>query len=368
MNAKAAIFKGAKKPFEIREYAVTPPDEGMAELKLVASGICGTDVHFYNGKLPLEPPKVLGHEFVGKIEKISDADSKKYNLSVGDSVISDIAVPCGKCKLCKNGDDANCVNMGVTNGGNPDVKPHFYGGFTEVSYAPAANLVKIPKDVDTLAACVFACPGPTVIHAFNLAKRASCGIENADTAVVIGTGPVGCMAIAYFAHLGIENIIVLTLYGSKESDDLVMSLGATKIIHIADMTEGDIVSQITDISGGLGADVAFEASGNPKAVPLALKYLCNRGVFLVPGQYSDSGPVEIEPHLITFKALCIIGSSQYSMKDVREYLEFLESDRNLQEKIKALATCYKVEDINTAFSDIKMHKNIKTVLVRGKDD
>ena len=160
MNAKAAIFKGAKNPFEIREYAVTPPDEGMAELKLTASGICGTDVHFYNGKLPLEPPKVLGHEFVGKIEKISDADSKKYNLSVGDSVISDIAVPCGKCKLCKNGDDANCVNMGVTNSGNPDVKPHFYGGFAEVSYAPAANLVKIPKDVDTLAACVFACPGP----------------------------------------------------------------------------------------------------------------------------------------------------------------------------------------------------------------
>lgn len=94
----------------------------------------------------------------------------------------------------------------------------------------------------------------------------------------------------------------------------------------------------------------------------------NRGVFLVPGQYSDSGPVEIEPHLITFKALCIIGSSQYSMKEVKEYLEFLESDRKLQEKIKALATCYKVEDINTAFSDIKMHKNIKTVLVRGKDD
>lgn len=288
----------------------------------------------------------------------------KLNLFKGERVISDIAVPCGTCKLCKNGDEANCVNMGVTNGGNPEEPPYFHGGFAEVSYAPAANLVKIPENVDTLAACVFACPGPTVIHAFNLAKKACCNIEKADVAVVSGAGPVGCMATAYFKHIGVKTIIVLKKRQSKESDERVLSLGASKIFDVSTAQDNEIVSEIMNISDGLGVDVAFEASGNPKAVPLALKYLRNRGVYLVPGQYSNNGGVEIEPQLITFKALHIIGSSQYSMNDVRDYIELLSENEDLQKKIKSLASCYKVEDINKAFSDIKLRKNIKTVLVR----
>lgn len=151
MKAKAALFMGAKRPFEIKEYEVTDPKKGMVRLNLLASGICGTDVHFYDGTIPLDAPKIIGHEFVGEVAKINDEDSKKYNLSIGDRVISNIAVPCGKCKLCKSGDDANCVNMGVTNGGNPEDEPHFHGGFAEVSYAPAANLIKIPRK------CRFTC-------------------------------------------------------------------------------------------------------------------------------------------------------------------------------------------------------------------
>lgn len=368
MKAKAAIFKGVHTPFELKEYDITKPESGMARMELLSSGICGTDVHFYDGTIPLDSPKIIGHEFVGKVSEISDEDSERFQISKGDRVISNIAVPCGKCKLCKSGDDANCVNMGVTNGGNPEENPHFHGGFAEVSYAPVANLVKIPENVDTLAACVFACPGPTVIHAFRLAQRACCKLEEAETAVVSGTGPVGCMAIAYLASLEIKNIIVLANRESKESDERVRSLGATEILHIASMTDDDIISRIMSVTDGFGADAAFEASGNPKAVPLALKYLRNRGVYLVPGQYSNSGPVEIEPQLITFKALHIIGSSQYSMSDVRDYLDFLSRNPDLQKTIKGLASCYAVDEINQAFSDIKAHKNIKTVLVRCKHD
>lgn len=368
MKAKAAVFNGAKNPFEIKEFDVTKPQSGMVRLNLLASGICGTDVHFYDGTIPLEAPKIIGHEFVGAIAQISREDSKKYNLFEGDRVISNIAVPCGKCKLCKNGDEANCVNMKTTNEKNPECAPHFHGGFAYVSYAPAANLIKIPENVDSLAACVFACPGPTTIHAFNLAKKACCNIENTKTAVVSGTGPVGCMAVAYLANAGVKNIIVIANRKSKESDERVMSLGASEILHTFSMTDSEIISTITKASDGLGADMAFEASGNPKAVPLALKFLRNRGVYLVPGQYSNSGGVEIEPQLITFKALHIIGSSQYSMSDVQEYLEFLSGNESLQNKIRSLATCYKVEDINKAFADIKARKNIKTVLVGNKND
>lgn len=147
-TAKAAIFTGANKPFEIKEFPVTSPKEGMVRLELIASGVCGTDVHFHTGKLAIEPPKVIGHEFVGRVAEISEADSVKSGLKVGDVAIVDIACPCGECKLCKEGDDANCVNMGMTNIGDPYDEPHFHGGFAEVSYAPIENLIKVPAGVD----------------------------------------------------------------------------------------------------------------------------------------------------------------------------------------------------------------------------
>ena len=178
MKAKAAVFMGTHKEFEVREFEVTPAPMGYGRMELIASGICGTDLHFHNGKLAIEPPTVIGHEFVGKITDLDESEAQIYGLSVGDNVIADIAVPCGECILCKNGDDANCVNMQVTNGGSIDVPPYLYGGFAEVNYTPLSNLIKIPSDVDPIVAATFACPGPTAIHACELAKKAGDGHSN----------------------------------------------------------------------------------------------------------------------------------------------------------------------------------------------
>ena len=159
MKAKAAVFMGANLDFEVREFDVTPAPRGYGRMDLIASGICGTDLHFHNGKLSVTPPTVIGHEFVGKITDLDANEAEKYGLHIGDNVIADIAVPCGECILCKNGDDANCVNMQVTNGGSIDVAPYLYGGYAEVNYTPLTNLVKIPEGIDPTVAASFACPG-----------------------------------------------------------------------------------------------------------------------------------------------------------------------------------------------------------------
>jgi len=93
-----------------------------------------------------------------------------------------------------------------------------------------------------------------------------------------------------------------------------------------------------------------------------LGMLRNRGVYLIPGQYSNSGTVEISPQMITFNALHIIGSSQYSMSDVTAYLAFLKANPQLHESILSLASCYRVEDTNSAVDAAKSGKNIKTML------
>lgn len=364
-TAKAALTQEANQPFIIKEFPVLEPEQGYARMELIASGVCGTDIHIHRGKLGITPNRIIGHEFVGRIEAISKEDSEKYGLNEGDAVISDIAVPCGECLLCKTGDDANCVNMAVTNGGDPDVAPHFHGGYAQVSFAPVTNLIKIPESVDPVAATVFACPGPTAIHAFCLAEQAGCNISSARVAVVQGLGPVGMFAVSYLAAMGIKNVLAITAFNDEKRESLAKEMGATQVLSIERLGNDGIMKIVSELSDGLGADVVFEASGSPKAVPAGMEMLRNRGVYLVPGQYSNSGGIEIQPQLITFKALHIIGSSQYSICDVNKYVEFLAKNPELVKKIRSLATCYKVEDVNKAFDDAKAAKNVKTLLING---
>ena len=362
MKGKAAVFMGANTPFEVEQFEVVAPSPGYARSRLIASGVCGTDIHIHTGRLGCNCPQIIGHEFVGEVEAIGEADSAAYGIVKGDNVIVDIAIPCGECALCKAGDDANCVNMQVSNGGNPAKSPYFHGGYGEYNFSPVSNLIKLPKSVNPLAAAVFACPGPTAIHAFNLAKKGGFDSASAKVAVVQGTGAVGSFALAYLSSLKVEHIIALTVVDREEQVTLARKLGATEVIDIRETSQEEILARVHELSGSLGADLVFEASGNPNAVPMGMNLLRNRGVYLVPGQYSNSGAVEIQPQLITFKALHIIGSSQYSICDVKEYVKFLEKTPELSDTILSLATCYNIADVNKAFTDAKARKNIKTVL------
>ena len=103
--------------------------------------------------------------------------------------------------------------------------------------------------------------------------------------------------------------------------------------------------------------LCFEASGAPSAVVQGMDILRNRGVYLVPGQYSNSGGVVIQPQMITFKALHIIGSSQYSMLDVNAYLTFLDEHKQLHDCISKLGTRYHIEEVNRQVDGLSESNN-----------
>ena len=224
--------------------------------------------------------------------------------------------------------------------------------------------MKIPKGVPPTVAATFACPGPTAIHACELAKKAGVDFSEINVAVVQGLGPVGTFALVYLKALGVKKVYAITAGNDTTRENTALTLGADKVFNLT--TEGTeaVTAALQAENGGLGVDLCFEASGSPKAVPQGMEILRNRGVYLVPGQYSNSGGIEIQPQMITFKALHIIGSSQYSVCDVKDYLAFLESNPDLHPAIEACATKYALEDVNQAFADAKAGKNLKTVLVK----
>ena len=363
MKAKAAVFMGPHKDFEVREFDVTKCPSGYGQMKLIASAICGTDIHIHNGKLDAKVPSIIGHEFVGQIMDLDAAEGEKYGLKVGDNVVAYIAVSCGECILCKNGDDANCVNMGVTNGGDITEPPYLYGGYAEVNYTPLANLIKIPECLDPTIAATFACPGPTGIHAFRLAQKAGVDFSKINVAVVQGLGPVGTFAIMYLKAMGVKHVYVITGGGQPAREQAALDIGADKVFCITTEGAEAVTKALQAENGGLGVDLCFEASGAPSAVPQGMDILRNRGVYLVPGQYSASGTVAIHPEMITFKALHIIGSSQYSVCDVNDYLDFLVQHPELHAHIDRLGTKFPVEQINEAIAYVRSGQNVKTLLV-----
>ncbi len=367
MVGKVAVFVGAESDFGVRQYEAMDPEAGYALLSLTVSGICGTDIHIADGRLPINGPAVIGHEFVGNVERLGPGvctDGNGAEIRPGDTVIACIALPCGACINCRKGETASCMNFGVTNAGDPAEAPHFHGGFAEYLHQPAHTLVKVPEEVDPIAAAAFPCAGPTAIRAFTYGG----GLREGELVVVQGLGPVGLFAVAWAAKKGCRIVAV----GSGRSPERIAEarrLGADTVFdyRATDVAERKkrILEIAAELGRGNGADVVLEASGAPAAIPEGMDILRTRGRYLIPGQYSFSGKVEISPEQITFKALQLIGSGQYTMGDIATYLGFLKSNPDIAARFAACVTGrYTVGEVNNAIAAAREGKDIKTVFCR----
>ncbi|MDD4773523.1 MAG: alcohol dehydrogenase catalytic domain-containing protein, partial [Eubacteriales bacterium] len=343
-------------PFKIKEYSVTPPAAGYALLRLLATGICGTDVHIHHGRLGQNTPLILGHEFIGEIVDINAGDPI---LSVGDRVIFNMASPCGKCKLCESGHSANCLAFEVAYDQNPEMPPHFFGGYGEYVYAKAGigdgALIKLPDNVDYMAASMFPCAGPTIIHALKLGGIYQNKAAQIDTAVVQGSGPLGMFSALWLSLVGVKNIYtVVRDTGSQRSAQI------KKLTRSAVITENELKVLAEN---GLSVDLVIECSGNPEAFNFGCAILRNRGIYLVPGQYSDSGNISFGPQIITFKALQVIGSSQYDASDVADYIAFLSENSGIMTDIGSGVKAFPLAEVNEAMDAAEKHLFTKVVLV-----
>jgi len=360
----AAVFVGANKKMAIREYPVTAPRSTDVFLKLARSGICGTDIHIIEGRLPILPPFIAGHEFIGVIQGLgrkARRDGLGQPLRVGDTAIACVADPCGTCFTCARGETASCLHFGVTNIRDPEQAPHFFGGFGEFLYQPAACVVKVPRGLNLDAVAAFPCAGPTAIRAFDFAGN----LKRGELVVVQGTGPVGLFAIAWAAKAGCKVVAI----GSGSNPlrlKMAKELGAAGVQDYRKTTEARRAEIVTALAAklhrGNGADVVFEASGAPSAIPEGLGLVRTLGRYVVPGQYSNSGTVAIAPQLITFKAIKIVGSGQYKLKDIAAYLRFLQKHADLQRQFaRCITHRYAVKDANRACANASKGVSIKAV-------
>ena len=365
MKGKAVIFNGESKDWHIDEFTVTTPRKGEVSLSLERSGICGTDVHILSGKLPMPPQDIIiGHEFSGKILELGPdvtVDGVGNEIKVGDLAIACVAIPCGECFNCKSGETASCLNFGVTYVASPDEAPHFFGGFGEYLFSPAKNLIKIPEESNLDAVAALPCAGPTIIRAFTYGG----GLTKGEIVVVQGGGSLGLFATAWAINAGCE-VVFIGSNSNPERLRLAKKLGAKLILDYRASTPEERVEKVKEyalsLNRGDGADVVIECSGAPSAFCDGLGLLRTRGRYIVPGQYSVAGGVNINPEQITFKALRIIGSGQYQIEDISTYLDFLSENPTTA---ATLAECithrYTIDQAGEAFKNAQDGKSIKGV-------
>jgi threonine dehydrogenase-like Zn-dependent dehydrogenase len=236
------------------------PDPGIqdptdAVIRITASAICGTDLHFVRGTMPgMQPGTILGHEAVGVVEEVGPG---VRNLAVGDRVVVPSTISCGACSYCRAGytsqcDEANPAGPGTAFYGGPADAGGIDGLQAEFARIPFAHadLVKLPEEVSDHQALLLSDIFPTAWFGATLAE-----VTPGDTVAVFGCGPVGQFAIASAKLLGAGRIIAVDTVASRL--DMARVQGA----EVVDFNAEDPVATIQELTGGIGVDRAIDCVG-----------------------------------------------------------------------------------------------------------
>jgi (R,R)-butanediol dehydrogenase/meso-butanediol dehydrogenase/diacetyl reductase len=279
---------------DLRYVDVPEPSPGPGQLKIEVSlaGICGTDLKEYAlGPVMIPPAKVpltMGHEFVGRVAAVGK-DVKGFK--VGDRVSGVGYWYCGECYCCKKGLYNICVNQGFT-GLLTD------GCFAEYFVIPAYACYKLPDNVSDEAG-VLVEPLAVGLHAVRQGK-----VQAGDTVAILGDGAIGlCVLMA--ARVADADVIYLVAK-HRGRGELARQLGATDIIYL---DTADPAKRLQEITGGPGADVAFECVGNPETPQLTVDLTRRAGMVVLAGVFDKPGLVDFNS--LTFTERTMVGSSIY---------------------------------------------------------
>src|SRR4051795_3560812 len=259
---KAAIATAVGAPLEIVDVDVADPGPGEVRLEMGASGVCHSDLSVVNGVLPIALPAVLGHEGAGTITAVGEGVS---GLAVGDNVVVSWVPQCGECYMCMHDQGELCEvgTMASMSGGLLDMTSRASrdgqpvsvmaasGTFAEEAVIPAIGAVKIDSNIPITAGALIGCG---VLTGFGAAVNTA-SIRKGDTVAVVGCGGVGLNVIQGAKHAGAERIIAVDMVDGKLAR--AEKFGATDL----DNAKSDPVAQVMELSGGRGADVAFEVIG-----------------------------------------------------------------------------------------------------------
>ena len=363
---KAAVLPGVDTPLETHDdIEIAPPGPGEVRIKVVASGVCHSDLSVQNGTIPLPTPIVLGHEGAGIVEELGEGVT---TVAVGDHVVLSFVPACGECYTCKHGQSYICEKSAaqaaggmldgttrLTSNGTALHQMACLGTFGNQAIVPEISLVKIPNDVPLDVAALIGCGVLTGVGAaLNTAD-----IHPGDTVAVIGCGGVGLNVIQGAKIAGATKIIAIDMFDSKL--EMAKTFGATHTINAGD---GDPVGAVMALNDGRGADVAFEVIGLGATIEQAINTARPGGEVILVGVPRMDVMVNLNvafTWLYLAKTIkgCWYGSSNVHT-DVPKLLDlWKKGELKLEELISKEIT---VDQVNEAFADMQAGTVARSVI------
>jgi S-(hydroxymethyl)glutathione dehydrogenase/alcohol dehydrogenase len=369
MRIRAAVLEQFGQPLVVQELELAEPRAGEVLVRLVACGVCHTDMYTASGVDPSGyAPAVLGHEGAGVVEAVGESVA---SLEAGDHVVTLFSPQCRECAHCLSPKTNICLAIreqqgrghlpdGTTRLSRPDGEPirHFMGTstFAEYTVMPEIALAKVPREAPLDRACLFACGLSTGLGAAMFTAK----VEPGSTCVVFGAGMVGLGAVAGARLQGAERIVCVDL--SEERLERARGQGATDVL----VGGPDVVERIVAMTDGFGADYTFEATGNVAVMRQAVESArMGWGLATMCGVAGKGETLDVVPRLlITGRRVC--GSSFGGVKGrdqvpqlVQRYLDGdIDVDAFLSHRIT-------LDEVNTGFDLMHAQDGIRSVIELG---
>ena len=260
-------------------------------IRVAACGICGSDVHGYDGSSGRRvPPIIMGHEAAGTVAEMgSDVD----RAQIGDRVTFDSTISCGLCDACRRGKANLCVARRVLGVSCPDYRQH--GAFAEFVAVPQHILYPLPRELPFEHAALIE-PVSVAVHAVDRLQ-----ISSGERAVVVGSGMIGLFVIQALRAAGCNQVIAIDLDARRL--ELAAELGATSTINL---NEVDAVPAVMELTGGEGADVSVEVVGNAAALATAIGCTRRGGRVGLIGNLAPEVPFPLQA--VVTRELTLVGN------------------------------------------------------------
>lgn len=356
---RAAVLSAPRRPTELREFPQPDPGPGEIVLETIASEVCGTDVHLRQGRLGGVPwPIIPGHVSVGRILAANGvaADAAGVPLRRG-TVVSffDVFGACGDCHQCLVARQPNRCPARRVYGITCPASEGLLGGWAEnILLRPGVRVLALPEE---LSVDDFIGGGCGLFTGFAAVERAE--LRLGDAVLVQGVGPVGLAAIAFARTAGAGAILAVGEPAARR--DLALRMGADEALPLDDAESR--AERVRAATGGRGADVVIEASGNPRALPEGFALLRDGGRYVVAGHYTDAGTIPLNPHLdLNRKHAEVRGQWGSEFHHWKRALDTLVRYRERMPFASVIGKRYRLHEADDALDDVEGLRVTKAVI------
>jgi threonine dehydrogenase-like Zn-dependent dehydrogenase len=307
-EVRAAVMRGPGR-IGVEAFPYPRPEPGAVVMRVEYSGICGTDKHTYRGEtkqyagtpheIDIEFPLICGHENVGTVEETGGMvlDSEGVALRPGDRIVPAANVACGECFYCRNGfvyyacehlkDYGNSLNAARP--------PHLFGGWAEYLYLlPGTPIFRVPPELPSEIAVL--AEEMSVTHGLDAARLLAAvtgGPTVGESIVVYGVGPLGLCHVVKARLIGAGAIVAIDRLSHRL--EVAATFGADTLLDVTQTDEAERLERVRAATGGRGADVVVDCSGQATTLSECLRMVRFGGTVVEAGAFVDMGPTAVNP-------------------------------------------------------------------------